>query len=172
VPSKYAYAFEPNSRAYANVLADQNSQDYAGKLLTYAISGYIWNDCNVPVPVKGVVVSASAGGNSDITDANGYYEVWVDYNWSGTVTPSKAHYTFDPNSRAYTDVLEDKTGQDYLADNIYDLDCDGSIGFGDVAIISENWLETGENIPGDFYKDEANTVNFLDFADFANVWKD
>ena len=170
MPSKYAYGFEPNSRSYADVIADQNDQDYTGKLLTFVISGYIRNDCNAPI--KDVVVTANNIGGSDTTDANGYYEVWVDYNWSGTVTPSKAHYTFDPNSRAYTDVLEDKTGQDYLADNIYDLDCDGSIGFGDIAIISENWLETSEDIPGDFYKDEANTVNLLDFADFANVWKD
>jgi unsaturated chondroitin disaccharide hydrolase len=58
----------------------------------------------------------------------------------------------------------------YEAYNIYDLDGDGSIGFGDVKIIGENWLKIGEDIPGDFYKDKTNTVNFLDFAEFAQVW--
>jgi len=145
-------------------------QDYAGKLLTYTITGYIKNSCDVSI--EGVLVDANNDGSSDTTDSNGYYEVWVDYNWPGAVTPSKIHYTFDPNSRAYSDVLEDKTGQDYLADNIYDLDCDGLIGWGDVAMISENWLATGPDVPGDFYKDETDTVNFLDFADFANVWGD
>jgi hypothetical protein len=116
-----------------------------------------------------VFVNASLGGNSDITDANGYYEVWVNYNWSGTVTPSKAHYTFDPSNKVYTNVLEDKTGQDYLADNTYDLDCDGFIGFGDVAVISENWLSNNVDVnDGDFNNDDI--VNFLDFADFATVW--
>jgi unsaturated chondroitin disaccharide hydrolase len=58
----------------------------------------------------------------------------------------------------------------YDAYNIYDLDGDGSIGFGDVKIIGGNWLKTGDDIPGDFYNDETNTVNFLDFAEFAQVW--
>ncbi len=164
-PTKYAYGFEPNSRAYANVIADQNSQDYAGKLLTYAISGYIQNDCNVPI--KGVEVTASAGGNSDITDANGYYEVWVDYNWPGKVTPTKYAYGFEPNSRAYANVLADQTGQDYQAANIYDLDCDGTIGYGDLHVISINWLDdTAENLC-DFNGDSI--VDFKDFAVFANV---
>jgi hypothetical protein len=168
VPSKYAYGFEPNSRAYANVLADQNSQDYAGKLLTYVISGYIQNDCNVPIPIKGVEVTASAGGNSDITDANGCYEVWVDYNWSGTITPSKAYYTFEPVNMIYTEVLADQMEQNYQAANIYDVDCDGAIGYGDVHVISINWLDdTAENICN--FNGDA-IVDFLDFAEFANVW--
>jgi hypothetical protein len=86
------------------------------------------------------------------------------------VTPSKAHYTFDPNDNAYVDVLDDVTDQDYTADNIYDLDCDGSIGLGDVEILCDYWLDIGTGLPGDFYEDE--TVNFLDFADFASVWGD
>ncbi|MCJ7778743.1 MAG: hypothetical protein MUP16_10560, partial [Sedimentisphaerales bacterium] len=165
-PTKYAYVFEPNSRAYANVLADQNDQGYTGKLLTFIISGYIQNDCNVPI--KGVEVTASAGGNSDITDANGYYEVWVDYNWPGTVTPSKAYYTFEPVNMVYTDVLADQTEQNYQAANIYDVDCDGAIDYGDVYVISINWLDdTAENIC-DFNGDAI--VDFKDFAEFAEVW--
>jgi hypothetical protein len=167
VPSKYAYAFEPNSRYYADVNEDTADQDYIGTLLTYRITGYIKNECNVPI--EDVVVN---GGGQGTTDVNGFYEVWVDYNWSGTVTPSKAHYTFEPNQMSYVDVLAGQQDQNYVAHNIYDLDYDCYIGWGDVAVIHDNWLETGENIPGDFYKDEANTVNFLDFADFANVWKD
>jgi hypothetical protein len=167
-PTKYAYGFEPNSRAYAHVIADQNGQDYTGKLLAFIISGYIQNDCNVPVPVKGVEVSASAGGNSDITDANGYYEVWVDYNWAGTVTPSPAYYTFEPVNMVYTDVLADQMEQNYQAANIYDVDCDGTIGYGDVHVISINWLDdTAENICN-FNGDSI--VDFKDFAEFANVW--
>jgi hypothetical protein len=166
VPSKYAYGFEPNSRSYTNVIADQNNQDYTGKLLTFVISGYIRNDYNVPI--KDVVVTADNSGGSDTTDANGYYEVWVDYNWSGIVTPSKAYYTFEPNSKAYTNVLEDKTGQGYLADNIYDLDCDGLISWGDVAVMTDNWLDDTVGNICDFNADAI--VNFRDYTEFANVW--
>jgi len=166
VPSKYAYVFEPNSLTYINVTQDKIAdQNYIGTLLTYKICGCIKNACQVPI--SDVLVSADGGG-SDITDINGNYEVWVDYNWSGTVTPAKIHYTFEPNSITYSDVLEDQTGQGYTANNIYDLDCSGHIGFGDVAVISNNWLGIGEDIPGDLHKD--NTVNLLDFADFTNVW--
>jgi len=72
---------------------------------------------------------------------------------------------------SYANVLGDIADQNYVADNIYDLDCDGSIGFGDLAIMCENWLMMGQDIPGDFYKDDNNIVNFLDFADFALIWQ-
>jgi hypothetical protein len=168
IPSKYAHAFEPNSIVYANVTENKEElQDYIGTLLTYTITGYIENSCNVPI--VSVVVDANNGGGSDTTDANGFYEVWVDYNWSGTVTPTKKNYTFDPNMMTYMGVLNDEVDQDYIATNIYDLDCDGSIGWGDVGIISENWLD-GPDLPGDFYKDDDDIVNFLDFAEFGLAW--
>jgi len=172
VPSKYAYAFEPNSITYTDVTEDKEEmQNYVGTLLTYTITGYIENSCEVPI--EGVLVDANNGGGQDTTDPNGFYEVWVDYNWSGTVTPTKKHYTFNPNWIPYTNVLEDWIGGDYIATNIYDLDCDGSIGFGDLAVICENWLETGPDVPGDFYKEEEDDiVNFLDFAEFALIWQE
>jgi hypothetical protein len=135
--------------------------------LQYTISGHIQNECNVPV--EGVLVDANNGGSQDTTDVNGFYEVWVDYNWSGTVTPTKEHHTFNPGEMVYVDVLADQTEQNYQALNIYDLDCNGSIGFGDLRIMSENWLD-GPDLPGDFYKDEDDIVNFLDFAEFAQHW--
>jgi hypothetical protein len=166
-PAKYAYAFEPNGTSYENVKADYtNGQDYAGTLLTFKISGCITNECNVPI--ARVMVSADNSGGQAMTDANGLYEVWVGYAWSGTVTPEKPHYTFNPAGLSYTDVLVDQTGQNYAANNIYDLDCDGSIGIGDLSVMAANWLMTGPQIKGDFVTDE--TVNFLDFAEFGLVW--
>ncbi len=170
-PYKYLWAFEPNSIIYSDVnenIAEQ--QDYLGTQYEYIITGSIKNYCDAPI--KNVFVDANNGAASYISDVNGHYEIWIDSNWSGTITPSKAHYTFDPNDRSYTNVLGDITNHDYLADDIYDLDCDGSIGLEDVNVISENWLSVGEFIPGDLYKDDANTVNFFDFADFASVWED
>jgi len=167
VPTKYAYAFEPNKMEYVNVKSDSNGQDYIGTLLTFIISGHIKNSCDVPI--AGVLVDANNGGRQNTTDVNGFYEVWVDYNWSGTVTPGKANYTFDPNSYAYVYVLDGVIDQNYTATNIYDLDCNGTIGYGDLAVIAENWLKTPANInEGDLNND--NIVNFLDFAEFAKHW--
>jgi hypothetical protein len=167
-PAKYAYAFEPNGTTYENVNVDYTAgQDYAGTLLTFKISGYIMNKCSIPI--KDVLVSADNGGGQAMTDANGYYEVWVSYAWTGTVTPTKNHYTFELGSGSYVSVLVDQAGQNYTANNIYDLDCDGSIDIGDVGVMADNWLITGP-IPGDF--DADGSVNFVDFAIFSNVWGD
>ena len=169
-PAKDAYAFEPNGRSYETVNADYTGQYYAGTLLTVKITGYIMNKCSIPI--KDVLVSADNGGGQAMTDAAGFYEVWVSYAWSGTVTPEKLHYTFNPVGLSYTSVLVDQAGQNYTADNIYDLDCDGYIDLGDVGVMADNWLITGSPtpIPGDFNAD--GTVDFLDFAIFGNVWGD
>ena len=152
---------------YANVLADQNDQDYTGELMTFAISGYIRNDCSTPI--QGVTVSADNGGSQTITDVNGFYEVWVSYNWSGTVTPgNKTYYTFTPVNMTYVDVLSSQPNRNYLAENIYDLDCDGSIGYGDIGVMADNWLDSTVGNICDF--DDDTNVNFIDYAEFANIW--
>ncbi|GAF76313.1 unnamed protein product, partial [marine sediment metagenome] len=77
------------------------------------ISGYILDPC--AAPVSGVSVDANNAGDSDITDPDGYYELWVPSGWSGTVTPTKAGYTFEPPNRTYTNVISDQLNQDYTA---------------------------------------------------------
>ena len=66
--------------------------------------------------VGGVELSYNNGGVKTATaDANGDYSFSVSYGWSGTVTPYKPGYTFDPPSMDYADVRVDQTGQDYIA---------------------------------------------------------
>ena len=61
--------------------------------------------------------------------ADGSYSFTVSYNWSGTVPPSKACYTFNPLSKNYASpVVADLNGEDYT----YTLD-PGS-GCADVAV--------------------------------------
>jgi len=128
------------------------------------ISGYI-TELDANIPVEGVFINANNGGGSDTTDPNGYYEVWVSYNWSGTVTPTDEEYTFEPANRPYSNVLADQTYQGYVGTSIYDLYPDGIIDLLDLDVFCENWLTTG---PGDF--DNDGTVDFRDFAEFASVW--
>ena len=169
IPIKYAFAFEPNSRYYADVNKDYiTAQDYNGRELTFRITDYIKNGCETPI--EAVLVSADNGGGRAVTDANGFYEIWVDYGWSGTVTPGRKHFTFEPNWISYVDVLADLADQNYIVFNIYDLDCDGAIGLGDLTLFASDWLMTGTGILGDFNADEL--VDFIDFAKFGTVWQD
>ncbi|MBN1392538.1 MAG: hypothetical protein JW947_07025 [Sedimentisphaerales bacterium] len=137
--------------------------------VSYIISGYI-SEPN-EMPVEGVLVSADSNGGydvNDITDVNGYYEVRVPSRWSGTVTPIKNGNLFAPSQQTYSNVITDCLEQNYQDISNYDLDDNGSIGWSDVEVICDNWLDVGTNIPGDIYKDDI--VNFLDFAEFAQVW--
>jgi len=138
---------------------------------THVISGYILEPNDTPI--EGAMISAADPCQApDTTDPNGYYEIQVDYNWTGTVTPSKADYVFYPSQRAYTAVVNDKIRQDYEAHNIYDIDLngDGSIDWGDIVVMYDNWLADPNTpkVEGDFNKD--GTVNFLDFTEFAQFW--
>ena len=128
-----------------------------------SITGYVKNECDVPI--EGVLVAANNSGGQCTTDINGFYALSMDSNWSGTVTPSKKHYTFEPNRMIYVNVEANAQDQNYIANDIYDLDCDGAIGLGDFAVMADYWLAAGPGIPADLFADEI--VNFLDFARWA-----
>jgi uncharacterized delta-60 repeat protein len=63
--------------------------------------------------VEGVTLNGLPGDPVPVTGAGGSYLARVDHGWSGTVTPTKDGYTFNPTSTGYTDVTSDQTGQDY-----------------------------------------------------------
>ena len=62
--------------------------------------------------LENVVMSGLPG--SVKTNASGQYSGTADYGWSGTVTPTKDGYTFDPSSKSYTGVTSNQT-QNYTA---------------------------------------------------------
>jgi type II secretory pathway component GspD/PulD (secretin) len=100
-PTKDGYTFEPANRIYAKVTGDQGNQSYTGTLITLILSGIVTIDDE---PIEGVLMSADNGGGSGVTNANGQYRLTVNYGWSGTVTPTKEGYMFDPPNKAYTNV--------------------------------------------------------------------
>ncbi|MBN1509364.1 MAG: type II and III secretion system protein [Sedimentisphaerales bacterium] len=81
------------------------SQAFTGRIKTFHISG--------TVGLPGVTMQGLPGSPAPTTDENGVYSVEVRYGWSGTVTPVRAGYTFEPKQRAYTNITEDKTTEDY-----------------------------------------------------------
>jgi predicted outer membrane repeat protein len=67
--------------------------------------------------VGGVTLTYPEG--TTISDENGKYSFTVPYQWSGTVTPSKAGYRFTPESRTYTNVQSNQIKQDFVAERVF-----------------------------------------------------
>ena len=79
-----------------------------GTPVVYTISGN--------AGAAGVTLSYTDGTPKTATaDPAGLYTFTVSYNWSGTVTPSLAGYTFTPGNIVYTNVLADQPNQNYTA---------------------------------------------------------
>jgi len=110
--SKSGWRFEPESRSYNDLTADQGNQDYDGFLLP-VISGHVRTDEGVGV--EDVQVEADNEGESYITGSDGYYELILPNEWSGTVTPAKDGWGFAPEERSYNNLTGDQTDQDYTA---------------------------------------------------------
>jgi len=106
-PSKTDYTFTPVSRNYTNVVSNQTAQDYTATAIvpTFAISGN--------AGVAGATLTYTGG--YAIADGSGFYTFTVLTGWSGTVTPSKAGFTFTPPDRTYLNVTTDKAAQDFIA---------------------------------------------------------
>jgi len=76
------------------------------------ISGSIKTSSGI---VSGISITFSNGGGTATTDGGGIYSVTVPYSYSGTATPSKTGYTFDPASKTYSNVTADKSDENYIA---------------------------------------------------------
>ncbi|MGE5252038.1 MAG: hypothetical protein ACM3QS_17675 [Bacteroidota bacterium] len=64
----------------------------------------------------GVMLSYVDGTAKSVTSASdGTYSFTVPYGWSGSVTPSKPKYIFNPSSRSYTNLFSDQVSQNYRA---------------------------------------------------------
>ncbi|WP_005035775.1 fibronectin type III domain-containing protein [Holophaga foetida] len=106
--TKTGYTFTPASKAYSSVLSNQAAQDYVGTAITYTISGN--------TGVGGATLAYADGGAKTATaDSNGNYSFTVSYNWSGSLTPSKAGFSFSPTSRSFVNVLNDQGGTAFTA---------------------------------------------------------
>lgn len=66
-------------------------------------------------PLSGVLLTFSNSGGSTTTAADGTYNHDVDYNWSGSVTPSLTSYYFTPTSRTFSNVQSAQINQNYAA---------------------------------------------------------
>ncbi|MBI5944540.1 MAG: right-handed parallel beta-helix repeat-containing protein [Chloroflexi bacterium] len=107
-PSKAGYSFSPTSRSYADISVNQTGQNYTATAVTYTISG------STGTAGAGATLTYT-GGSTTADGTTGNYSFTVPGGWSGTVTPSKAGFTFTPPSRSYTNITSNQTNQNYTA---------------------------------------------------------
>jgi formylglycine-generating enzyme required for sulfatase activity len=118
-PAQEGYTFSPASRYHFLACYSEGGMDFGRVGDPCIISGYITDASGAGI--YGVEVWAP-GAAVDTTLISGYYSLWVPYEWSGTVTVSKAGYTFKPESRSYTNVTSPQTEQNYTASSGKDED--------------------------------------------------
>jgi hypothetical protein len=111
--SNPGYGFSPSSRSYENVTAHQAGQDYIASPVLPFISGRIATASGRGI--GDVFLDFSNNGGSAATNAHGIYIHTIPRDWWGTVTPSKASYTFSPVLLEYTGVTGSRSQQDFLA---------------------------------------------------------
>lgn len=99
--------FPESPRSYTNVTVDQTNQDFTPYQPT--ISGTVIKEDGTPL--EGATVTADSDGGSDTTDAVGYYEFIVPYNWSGIVSATSSGYHF--TDKSYANVIVNQPDQNY-----------------------------------------------------------
>jgi type II secretory pathway component GspD/PulD (secretin) len=107
-PTKDGWSFEDASKVYSYLETDQLNQNYTATPITYTIAGNVGQ--------AGVLMEGLPG--RVMSGPDGSYSVDVKYKWSGTVTPRKPGFEFDPPSISYEPVLSPQTGQTYTASPI------------------------------------------------------
>ena len=104
-PAKTGYTFEPAKQEYKEVL-DLATQDYTANILQYTISGRITSEAG---PVAEVFLLADNDGGSTTTDAQGEFQLQVNYGWKGKLTPEKDGYTFEPRNKPFDTLAQNAT---------------------------------------------------------------
>ena len=107
-PELAGFTFSPPSKSYPKVVSDFENQDYNPTIIRLTISGSAGTS---EVRMDGLP------GNF-ISGATGRYSVEVEYGWSGTVSPVKEGWEFEPATLIYASVTGDQLNQNFKATRI------------------------------------------------------
>ena len=107
------YVLDRSERSYANVTADMADQDFEVVGGWVKIAGHVFD--NDGQPLAELSLSATDGGGRAVTDPNGYYELTVDFGWTGKVIPDHGSHVLDPTTRSCYKLVSNQTGQDFSA---------------------------------------------------------
>ena len=109
-PTEINFVFTPGSRYYPFLLTDQLNQDYVAQQAFFSIFGDVRTAGGVGI--AGVAMEGFPATTT--TDANGHYQSLVLRNFTGTVTPTKSGYSFDPQSTSLANVTENIGPRDFV----------------------------------------------------------
>src|SRR6185295_15712714 len=102
-PSKTGFVFDATSATFLTPSGDQTANFTADH--KHAVTGVIKAGAT---PLAGVVVAVSGSNTgTTVTDSNGAYSLALDTGGSYVLTPSKAHYTFNPVTKSIDDLQAD-----------------------------------------------------------------
>jgi inhibitor of cysteine peptidase len=104
--SKTNYTFAASTRTFDDLSANQTA-DFSAALLDYRISGRVTENGS---PLAGVAVALTGSLTASATTAaDGSYSFTVPAEGGYTVTPSKARYTFAPQTHTFANLGADET---------------------------------------------------------------
>jgi len=112
VPYKAGYIFEPEFINYNNIIISYGNQNFIGTSKTIKISGIVLDNNNQSI--ENVDIKVINNNNNVKTNADGIYEVIINSPFSGTITPIKEGYTFDPKTRNFSNIIEEQTAQNFI----------------------------------------------------------
>mgnify|MGYP000896418258 CR=1 FL=1 len=115
-PAKKGYEFEPAEKEYTGVYQPVTNENYQARTIQYAISGKILDKNRNPVAGVTIVAEGTSPVTSATTDQDGYFEVKVDHNWRGKITPQLEGYTFTPPARPFEPVTGPMANQSIVAE--------------------------------------------------------
>ncbi|KPA10827.1 conserved hypothetical protein, secreted, partial [Candidatus Magnetomorum sp. HK-1] len=86
------YQFEPFNQSFSTIMKDHSDQNFIGKKMN--ISGYVLNQNYQPI--KDIQITFTNPDRTITTDSNGFYNLVLDYQWTGSATPQKTGFSFQP----------------------------------------------------------------------------
>lgn len=122
-PVKLGYTFAPKQKVYQKITGNLTEESYSATLLTFTVSG--------SAGLPGVQMNGLPG--DPISDPTGRYTATVEYGWSGSATPTKLGYRFDPPSKMYNDLTKNLTSENYRPSELTFI-VSGSVGADGVAM--------------------------------------
>ena len=105
MPIRDGYKFTPESTPYPSVIADMTNQNYTYSKITYTVTG---------TTQTGGVTLVGFPGRAVVSTADGSYSATVDHGFTGTITPTKEGYQFEPTSIPLTNIMGSQSGQDFM----------------------------------------------------------
>jgi len=118
-PSHIHYTFAPSSRSLNNLSGNQTA-DFNGTLKTHTIGGRV-AVAGTALPGVTVMLGSSQTASTNTDAAGNYSFPNVPAGGNYTVTPSRAHYTFNAASLAFNNLSAPQTGNFNATPNTYNL---------------------------------------------------